>query len=339
MNALIHMPLLVPLLLSLPVTLPGPAPLQSRSQPAQQVQGEEEPDDLDVPVIIFTPKYSNAHELANTINQTFNDGLISKAVDARRVRAVAFDTAILVSGPEPFIHRAIMLLEELDETSRQEERSAPSAVLQVSEYPLHHLTMADASTALQPLTSNHMERGSLGQVIESQNISYLLSRSTVVVRDTAERTQEIFALLDRLDVPRQQILLRAYLVRGVDGGEDPRVPAEVTGSLRRLVPYAQFELVSFAMLRSDVGAKMGMTDAAGNAEYRMQLEPAGYDAQKRRLNFSECRFDITRVEGTARTTRQFMTSANLTADEYTVLGGVGADADFLVLHMSLIDGP
>ena len=103
------------------------------------------------------------------------------------------------------------------------------------------------------------------------------------------------------------------------------------------MPYEDFVLVSFGMVRSDVTAEMGMTDSVGSAEYQMLLQPDTYDSEARRLTLSSCRFDITRVEGTSRTTRKFATSASLVADEYTVLGGVGADADFLVLHMSLVE--
>jgi hypothetical protein len=330
MNGLTHLPLLLPLLFALPATLPEPEPATSTSAAAQ------DGDSMERPVTVFTPKYGNSHELSNTVNQLFSQGLMSEDVAARNLRAVALDAAIVVSGPQPFLDRAIELLVELDETSSSEPESEE---MLVREYDLKHLTMDEARVVLRPLTRQHQEWGQMGMIAATDNISYLQSRGGVVVHDTQQRIDEIFGLLERLDVPRQQVLLRSYLIRGVDGGDDPRVPKEVTDSLRELVPYSQFELVSFAMLRSDVSADMGMTDSSSSAEYRMQLDPEAYDSDSQRLTFASCRFDITRVEGTKRMERQFVTSASLTAGEYTVLGGVGADADFLVLHMTLVDGP
>lgn len=331
MNALTHLPLLLPLLFAVPVTLPEPAP-STNSSSATFVQ--DTANEWDVPVVIFVPKYSGSYDLAETLNRLFGEGLVSADVQSRGVRAVPLDTAIVVSGPSPHLERALELLKQLDETARGEDRVDG---LQVRQYALKHLTMDDARVALRPLSRQIQQLDQLGMMSSSDNISFIQSRGAVVVHDTDARIAEIFALLERLDVPRQQVLLRSYLIRGVDGGDDPRVPQEVTESLKQLVPYAQFELVSFAMLRSDVTADMGMTDSSSNAEYRMQLDPEAYDVESRRLTFASCRFDITRVEGTKRMERQFVTSASLTADEYTVLGGVGADADFLVLHMTLVD--
>ncbi|MCA8978700.1 MAG: hypothetical protein H6831_02725 [Planctomycetes bacterium] len=335
MTALTHLPLLLPLLFAVPAKLPDPAPATS-SSPAAVAQEPE--GSWDVPVAIFTPKYSSPYELAQTCERLFIEGLVSEDAQSRNVRFVPLDSAIVVSGPNPHMARALELLGQLDETARSESRVQ---ALRVREYALKHLTMEDARVALRPLFRQIQQTDQayvIGMAVSSDNISFIQTRGAIVVRDTDERIEEIFALLERLDVPRQQVLLRSYLIRGVDGGNDPRVPTEVTESLKQLVPYEQFELVSFAMVRSDVTADMGMTDATASAEYRMQFDPGTYDVESRRLNFASCRFDITRIDGTARVTRQFATSASLTADEYTVLGGVGADADFLVLHMSLIDG-
>jgi len=333
MNAIAQLPLLLPLLFALPVTLPKPDPATSSSV---AIQERGDADGKDIPVVVFAPKYRGALELSNTVNQLFRDGLVSEDPQSRRVLSVALDVVLVVSGPQPYLDRAIELLVELDETSSSEPEPESDERL-VREYELRHLTMEDARVVLRPLTRQHQEWGQVGMISASDNISYLQSRGGVVVHDTQERIDEIFGLLKRLDVPRQQVLLRSYLIRGVDGGDDPRVPKEVTDSLRELVPYSQFELVSFAMLRSDVTADMGMTDSSSNSEYRMRLDPEAYDAESKRLTFASCRFDITRIDGTSTMERQFVTSASLTAGEYTVLGGVGADADFLVLHMTLVD--
>lgn len=331
MNLLTQLPLILPLLFAVPATVPEPAPATSASNAVlTQASGEG----WDVPVVIFVPEYSNSYDLAETLNRLFGEGLVSADVQSRNVRAVPLDSAIVVSGPKPHIDQALALLKQLDETARRETRVEG---LLVRQYALKHLTMDDARVALRPLSRQIQQFDRIGMTVSSDNISYIQSRGAVVVHDTESRIEEIFTLLERLDVPRQQVLLRSYLIRGVDGGDDPRVPREVTESLQQLVPYTQFELVSFAMLRSDVTADMGMTDSTAVAEYRMQLDPEAYDVESRRLNFASCRFDITRTEGTAHMSRQFVTSASLTADEYTVLGGVGADADFLVLHMTLID--
>lgn len=322
MNALTHLPLLFPLLFAVPVTVPEPLPNSSASKSVQDAVPQ---DAWEVPVVVFTPKFGNAHALSNTLNQLFGDGMISENGESRRVRAVAFESAIVVSGPQPYLDRAIELVSELDLTASHEPRSE---VQVVREYQLHHLTLDDARQALLPLVRpGH----------SSDNISFVYSRGCVVVRDTQERVDELVGLLERLDIRRPQVLLRSYLIRGVEGAGDSRVPQEVTESLKQLVPYSNFELVSFGMLRSDVGSEMGMTDATDDAEYRMRLDPESYDAENRRLQFANCRFDITRREGESHTTRQFATSASLNADEYTVLGGVGADADFLVLHLTLVD--
>jgi hypothetical protein len=322
MNALTHLPLLFTLLFAVPVTVPEPLPNSSASRSVQEAVSQ---DAWEIPVVVFTPEFGNAHALANTLNQLFGDGMVSENGESRRVRAVAIESAIVLSGPQPYLDHAIDLLSRLDHTSSQDTRSD---VLVVREYQLHHLTLDDARQALLPLVRP-------GQ--SSDNISFVYSRGCVIVRDTQERVDEIVGLLERLDIRRPQVLLRSYLIRGVEGAGDSRVPQEVTESLKQLVPYSNFELVSFGMLRSDVGSEMGMTDATGGAEYRMRLDPESYDAENRRLHFANCRFDIKRREGESHTTREFATSASLNADEYTVLGGVGADADFLVLHLTLVD--
>ncbi len=332
---------------SAPVTIPEPPPATNATRvatavaaPAQHPDASAESPVEDFPVVVWTPRDGNPHELANALNGLFASGLVSSDVESRRVYASAVDRVVVVTGPQPHLDRAIRLLEELDDKSapsRDEEMRRDAYV--VREIPVRHMTMSDARVALRPLERQIEQRTATGEWARAMNLSYLDTQRVIVLHDTQKRASEVADLIARLDVPRPQVLLRAYLISGVMGGEqDPRVPTEAAAGLRELVPYDTFQLVSFGMVRSDAMSEMGISDTANGAEYHMVFQPESFDADAGRLSLANCQFTITRVEGTSRTIRKFASSAGLGVDEYTVLGGVGADADFLVLHLSLVGG-
>lgn len=287
----------------------------------------------------WRPERGDPEGLARVLTHLVARGM-APGIEDRDVQCFAFESSILLHGPAPELRAAQSLLSELDarsvSTPRQEE-------LAVREFALRHLTLSDAIEALRPLARDVHQRGPSGETVVVPNLSYVHARGIVVVHDSPRRVQRIEDLLARIDVPRPQLRVSAWLIRGAQGDDDPsaageadgRIPAEAMEGLAALVPYDGFELVSFALLRSDGTSEMAMTDARDGIEYRMVLDPESFDAQAKRLTLARCALDILRVEGTRRTTRSFTTAASLTAGEYVVLGGVGADADFLVLRMAI----
>jgi len=329
MNAMIQLPLLLPLLLCTRAQLPESVTQEGAYGQLQAVPDEPKPE---MEVLVWRPDHADAHELANALIELSRANVGQSGFV--RVHAVAVNDSIVVTASRENVAHALHLLEQLDQATPS---SSASAQLVSREYTLRHVTISDAIAALEPLSRQIQEVGPSMQWLSTQNLSYVRSRGVVVAHDSAQRVDEIFALLERIDVPMPQILLRSYLIRGTQEAHDPRIPQGVVTGLRELVPYENFELVSFSMVRTDVAAKISIEDRSENAQYSMLLDPEAYDPDRQRLTLARCIYEIARQEGMVTVNRQFSTSASLTAGEYTVLGGVGADADFLVLHMALVD--
>lgn len=197
----------------------------------------------------------------------------------------------------------------------------------------------------------HLSRSDLRSILPgmSRNAFMANERNFLVVRDKASVVAELKTLLEEVDVPADQVLVTAYLVRGWTlGDETPSLPTELTEHLSRLVPGLPLEFAGFAMLRSTVmpvrssgsagvyqgpPLKLKLTGSGPSEDYLLSFRPSAYDRETGTLTVEDCQLNQqveTGLDGV------FSTNTVFRGDEYTVLGATGAKPIFVVVRLTRV---
>ena len=157
-------------------------------------------------------------------------------------------------------------------------------------------------------------------------------QSRVVLRGRESEVDEIARVIERLDKPRPQIMITAYLVRGGSSNGDAPLPKELVENLRKLVPYSAFSLASLSVLRSEVergrATQLYLTSANQNESGELRLRFGSHDLDAGSLELSECAFTGTRTF--------FDTSTTIDSGQYVVLGAAGMGPMFVVLNFDWV---
>jgi hypothetical protein len=221
--------------------------------------------------------------------------------------------------------RTLKTLRELDQVVQQgAQDSAPSQV-QTWEYTPRYLSLEAAYHAV----------GTLQREYEGHmNLSLTEERRLLVVRDDAERVAEFRELLERVDVPEDQVTISCWLLQGASGGNAApsgaspargSIPAELAEHLARLVPGQSFQPFGYGMLQvssatdREVSLQLG---AGGPQMYQLELRPTAYDRQTGSLTVASCSL---RALNRGDFPQLFTTSAVLRGGSYTVIGASGAE--------------
>lgn len=289
----------------------------------------------------YTPTRAPAEELRNLVVQLFNSGGVG-TVFGRNEPPPTFLTygrSVVMRYRDDKIGELVALVAELDAQWSGQRGDADDAELVSLEYRARNVTLDNLANALAPFSHPITLFDGMSRY-QVSNMSFLDDRGLVVARGPQAEIEQIEAVLKRIDVPQQQVLVTCYLIRGTEAaGGESRLPKELTTNLAKLVPFAGFESLAMGILRSDALTRMTMTvDYAPSEKFDLGLRPRAFDAETGSLTLEQCEFGLSRGMGETHSTQRFTTSAAIHAGEYTVLGAVGAEPIFVVLHLTLAGG-
>ena len=224
---------------------------------------------------------------------------------------------ILIYDIEAGKRRALELLTELDHAFQPTTNSNETRV--VREYATRFVSMETAFEALRSFRHTwHNDNGS-----SFNNISLVQERSTLVLHDFQPKVDEM---------PAQQVLLTCYLVAAHGSAESARLPKELADGLKQLTGMETVHRQAVGMIRTSVQAQERLSillESADFGTHELALRPAAYDPESRMLSFSECAL-LKTTDGKINTL--FRTSTSVPGEEYTVIGAVGSDPLYVVLH-------
>jgi hypothetical protein len=189
-------------------------------------------------------------------------------------------------------------------------------------------------------TPRYLSMEDMWSILENfgSNLSMAGERRIVVVQDEASTVREIKTLLEQVDVPEDQILVTAYLVRGWQTNENGTpLPAELAEHLGRLVPGIQLEAAGFAMLQSSVRPRadrdlsLQLSGSAPLEQYYLSFAPTAYDRETGSLTVENCELTQSTSAGPRVV---FSTHTVFRGGEYTVLGATGAKPMFVVVRLT-----
>jgi hypothetical protein len=201
----------------------------------------------------------------------------------------------------------------------------PEEPLVTFHYTPRYLSMEDTFSVAEQLTGN---------------LSVAEGRRILMVYDEPGVVAELEMLLKQVDVPEDQILVTAYLVRGWQSDEGgPALPADLTEHLGRLVPGVELQGAGFAMLqssvqpRSDWNVHLQLTGAGSHEEFYLSFTPTVYDRQTGSLTVQGCELTQQKTSGPHKV---FSTNTVFRGGEYTVLGATGAKPIFVVVRLTKV---
>jgi hypothetical protein len=322
------MKLLCSLLLIAPLTSPLPTA-------AQDVQEPPTPDELVMRQ--FRPRHIATMDLFQAAQDTLSRSIFVRDArtnqGANRSNMQMLADAIVVYDLPPNVERILATFGELDEQYGAEAPRSGGAAFRTEEYTPGHLSLRAAQDALQPYFSSLDGEGGRNPF---QNINFVKERGTLVIRDVPERVDEVLRFLARIDVPRPQVLLTAYLVRASDEpGEAGQLPEELVRGLAPLVGAAHLTRQSLAMMRTSVEADRELSlllQSEQLGSYELLITPAAYDVGRGSLSLSSCALLAHNFTGLQDGTRLFTTQTSISTNEFTVLGASGPSPIYVVLH-------
>jgi len=308
------------------------------SQPAQPAPSQQAPaaprgsiDDSKLVISYFKPKNISTNQAGELAQLLFGESIFvsSETMPPREMDhfMTVSETLVMRDTPEQ-VKRILAALQELDQRAGQDQQ-AGSTRTKSTIYAPRHVAANDLVRAVQPF----LRDGELSQLAQEQRI--LLS-------GTEERIHELNALLGSLDLPKPQVMITAYLVRGSseDGAvSSPALPKELVENLRNLLPMQAFELVATNVVRASIpGDAIGVNAAPSpTLSYTVSMQPSAFDPLSGQLTIARLSFQVTEGErgpNLPQPARQsFETSLSVRAGEYAVLGAVGGDPIFVVLRV------
>jgi hypothetical protein len=283
----------------------------------------------------YTPAHIGTYELqeivGGMVGRTFylseRGGYSGDSIDNM---SIVGEAILLYDTPE-YLERMRETFAAVDRPVESEKRAVDDPWL-TFHYTPRYLSMADLYSLAESLTNN---------------ISVAGERRILVVHDRTSVIQEIETLLAKVDVPEDQILVTAYLVRGWDpvvraeapGDGGPPLPADLASHLGALVPGIEFEVAGFAMLqsaavpRSDLDLKLRLTGSGPTEDYYLSFAPTAYDRQTGSLSVESCELAQNTNAGPRVV---FSTNTVFGGAKYTVLGATGAKPIFVVVRLAQV---
>ena len=223
-------------------------------------------------------------------------------------------------------------LEILDKS--QAPKDGELHYLVVKEYHPKNLSARGLMKGMQPfqvaVTDPTSRNGS-----RANNITLVDESGVLILRDTQERVDVIWAALERLDQPAPQVMFTCYVVQGSTDEQATSVDPELHQQLMQILPYKNFELKAIGLMRGAAvaGAKMqlDMESPDASLQYKLRMQVGAFDIEAGALNLEECRFSTFDQQQGNRDL--FSTSTTVYRDEYAVLGVTGAVPLFLVVQI------
>lgn len=230
-------------------------------------------------------------------------------------------TLVLYDVPEQ-LKRILPTLQQLDQAGGDRAHREASS-LQTWEYAPRYLSLESVLNVLRPL-----ER----PVEDARNLSISPEQRLLIVRDSPERIGEIKALIERVDVPQDQVTISCWLLQGVpQGASGAALPADLAEHLKRLLPGQTFHPAGFGMLQVTVSTQrpISLLMGPGAQMYQLELQPSAYDAQTGSLSVASCALSQTGGNGRL----LFSTAVVLRGSKYTVIGASGAEPTLVAVQL------
>ena len=334
------MNLTTPVLLLMPLLAAVPSP--AASVPATTTQDEasssggrsrQEPD------------YPTSDQLVMAQYEPVNIGIgdlydVAKDMVARKMRVRDEVTGEILSHPTMQIlgdkiliydveagkQRALKVLTELDHSF--EPTTKPQKTRVVREYATRFISLGTAYESLRSFRESWTSQSG----ISINNVSMVEERSTLVLHDMQPRVDDMLAMLARIDTPSPQVLLTCYLVAAHGSADGATVPKDLETGLKQITGMETVHRQAVGMIRTSVQAQDRLTillESDDFGTHELALRPAAYDPESRMLSFSECAL-LKSTESGIETL--FRTSTSVPGEEFTVIGAVGSDPLYVVLH-------
>jgi len=335
------------------------APLQELEPRQQAPEGPVYVSVSELSVQVYRPQHVRVEELYHLGQQMLGRNLCirERGSPANLVANIQLlGDALVLYDTKDSLQRLVPMLQSLDQEVKPPSSDGAGAVTQTWEYTPRYLSIETTYEVLQPLRRLVFQPEvrtttvSTGAATQTSNITVSEERRLVIVRDTPDRIQEIRELLQRVDVPQDQVTLTCWLLQGgaVPAGRDgagtledvferraaedhaSQLPPDLVEHLQRLVPGETFERVGFALLQTAVSTRapvsMQLTNMFGGDSWFLELRPSAFDHEVGTLSVDGCTLSHG---GGAAQQRVFSTSLVLRGGEFTVVGASG-EAPILV---------
>ncbi len=317
-----------------------PAPAQEDAQKPSNVVSVDE-----IQLRQYEPRHVDAQALYDLAVTTLGRRLI---VEERGLTGPVSNISLLgerlVLYDEPnYVNNVLESLSELDQPYERKD-VAPTTVVTV-EYAPRYITLNAAYDALQPFKRSAQVAWP-NQVIRS-NISDVVERNLLVLRDTPAVIEDMQTLLERIDKPEPQAILTCYLLKAGEQSDTAGLPQDLMKNLQALVPQFKFRSAGFAMLRTSIapGRRVQLRiDGEEDDGFHLSFQPTAYDPTSTVLTAANCELMRDHYEhagGASQYAGQrqvFSTTTVFRGGEYTVLGATGAEPIFLVVRLNPVGG-
>ncbi len=281
----------------------------------------------------FTPAHAQPHEIEKLAARLYGRTLWVKdrGTDAGPVQNIQrLGDTIVIYDTEEYAQRLGEALHGMDEAAKREAEQQGHVIpeIVVAHWAPEHVGLNTAFSALNSFRRNTMMSDDFGTQ-QVPNIAIVSDVGQLVLRDTSAHVEQMIKVLERIDVPEQQLYVTCLVIRGgpSDVASAMPVPEEVTRNLSKLVPFDEFSFLSMGVVRTSALAEnLGINMDEG---FKLHLRNHGYDEVGRRLT-AECSF-------TSRSGQSFETRTTIRSGEYTVLGASGGNPLFAVLKIEPVE--
>lgn len=316
--------------------------------PALEPVVQDEAVEMRPTVAYFRPENLDAMALSQSAQQLIYSGGVLGDVNVggmyRAVNTQVLDQLLIVSATPDLMPGVLALLTELDQQAGKKGDESDDRKVVTFQYQLRFASYAAVSHALEPF-NNFGPTQANSSFGPAPRITIVRETGTVVARATIATVAEIRRVLEEIDVPDPQIRLTYYLIEGLTSemAEDEGltanelnvgVPSTLVEDLGGMVPVEGFRILSFGVLQGDALAERQFSDEFGDAAMRLRMEPTTFDRQTGALGLDRVEFELMLPALGGPNNKGFTTSAQIEPGRYTVLGGVGAEPIFVVLHMT-----
>lgn len=328
---------MIPLLLScLLIAFPA-------SLPSQESEGEDQPPRVSVAELVvgqYEPKNVSIEALEDLVEDMAGRYYYVAERGGYQSEPVSnidyLGDNLIVYDTQDNVARVLDLCATLDRAPSAQ----PPEGLTTFEYRPSYITLDGAYSALSSFQRNVRSDEDDAFV---PNLAPMQERGLLVVRDTGANVAEMRGLLQRIDVPREQILITCYLLSTAEPGAEASgltLPPDLVSHLRQLLPTFQLAPIGFSMVRSSVApdAQMRIEIWTTNRAqvYHLELAPSAFDSASGSLTVDRCVLDVAMGGNTNARVEVFSTSAIFRGGEYTVLGATGVKPVFLVVHVATV---
>lgn len=207
-----------PVLMLMLITMVGVA--QPTSAPAQQYQGERisvEFQDMPVRAVLDVLAHAGGANIVASDGVTGNITLRLNNIPWDQALDIVVDTKHLIKT----VNNGVITISSSDELAQISQRRAQARIQSQQHLPLQteyiRINYADAKDILS-LINHKSDASSSAAMLSDRGVANMDTRTnTLIIKDIQPNIDDILALVSRLDVPVQQVMIEARIVSANDG--------------------------------------------------------------------------------------------------------------------------